>query len=168
MLRSICTCRRHLRDGGGGPVSGAAGRWAGHSLRPGQVGRPRDAHAVLPGRLWVLHLLHLLSATPEAEAERVGWQLCPGVLIYIFALVGWTGGLPLASEKPLILLSQALPNLFCTSAALSLSKAARALILSHILMSSLEAGVCFEGAQGMLDPSRAARISATCGPRLAF
>lgn len=43
------------------------------------------------GNLWLVHLLHLLSASPEAEAERLDWQLCSGLILHCPALVGWSG-----------------------------------------------------------------------------
>ena len=71
-----------------------------HLIKPrgvcAKVGRPRVPHAPRARGLRLVHLLHLLCTPPEAEAERLDWQLCAGLLLHRPPLVGGTGDRPAA------------------------------------------------------------------------
>ena len=56
-----------------------------------QVGRPRDADAVLPGDLRIHSVVHIQRAAVEAEAERLDRQLCAGVIIHRAAMASGPG-----------------------------------------------------------------------------
>lgn len=63
----------------------------GNRVRARRLGRARGAHDIPSVRVRVVHILHLLSAASEAEAERLGGELRAWIFVHLVAVVVRTG-----------------------------------------------------------------------------
>lgn len=70
---------------------GIAARGTGDRVRARRLGRARGAHRIPPLRFRIVHLLHILGAASEAEAERVGGELRSRVFVHLAPVVVRTG-----------------------------------------------------------------------------